>query len=240
MIDWLTQRWVDCAPPGPSWLTEAERGQCEALKAAKRRQDWLLGRWTAKRLLQAALDQGRGRPLPLNVLEVQAASDGAPQAAYHQHGRRMAGPTISLSHAGDRALCALCLGASRLGADLERVEPRDPRFVEDYFAPAEIDLVEQAPSATRDLHVTAIWSAKEAVLKALRVGLRVDTRAVICRVLPVAASPDTWASFTIALDPARWPGRAPVLAGWWRSLEGYTLALVTGDRPGAGTESRNV
>jgi 4'-phosphopantetheinyl transferase len=197
-----------------------------------------LGRWTAKRLLQAALFRDRGRVSPLNGLEIQAAADGAPQAIYDQDGQRLAGPTISLSHAGKRALCALSPSASRLGADIERVEPRDARFVEDYFAPEEIELVEQVRPALHDLHVSAIWSAKEAVLKALRVGLTVDTRAVICRVLPAAARPDTWVRFSVALDPALWPG--PALAGWWRGLDDYALALAAGGRLAAGCESRSV
>jgi 4'-phosphopantetheinyl transferase len=229
MIEWLTQRQADCLPPAPSWLTCAERQRLAALKTPKRRQDWLLGRWTAKRLLQAALARERGQMPPLNAVEIQAAADGSPQAAYLYAGRRVAAPPLSLSHSGGRALCALGSGlpaCASLGADLERIEPRAPGFVLDFFAPAEIESVNRAPPQTRNLLVTAIWSAKEAALKALRLGLRLDTRAMVCQIQPVSPAPCAWTPLGLALDPARWPGTRPSLSGWWRTLPGYVLAIV--------------
>ncbi|MCB8986887.1 MAG: 4-phosphopantetheinyl transferase family protein [Ardenticatenaceae bacterium] len=58
----------------------------------------------------------------------------------------------------------------------------------------------------------AVWSAKEAVLKALHLGLTVDTRCVECLIAPVAERPSTWTPFTIGCDdgclfsppPAEW------------------------------------
>ncbi|RIK33954.1 MAG: hypothetical protein DCC57_24670, partial [Chloroflexi bacterium] len=88
--------------------------------------------------------------------------------------------------------------------------------------------------------VTATWSAKESVLKALRLGLRVDTRTVQCMVPPT--QPRMWSTFSIdicgAVQPAHAaaahagtvhaePARAELLpagiphgfTGWWRVMD---------------------
>ena len=49
----------------PEWLDEPERQRLSTFKIEKRRRDWLLGRWTAKRLVQSYLAAATGRRLPL-------------------------------------------------------------------------------------------------------------------------------------------------------------------------------
>ncbi len=89
---------------------------------------------------------------------------------------------LTISHSGHLALCALASGPGlRVGADLEKIEPRTETFILDYFTPAECQLVEAASAESRAVLVTLIWSAKEAMLKALGVGLRWDTRMVEVR-----------------------------------------------------------
>jgi 4'-phosphopantetheinyl transferase len=68
MIEWLTQSRADYASPTSAWLTVAERGRLATLRTDKRRQDWLLGRWTGKRLLLATLARRHGMAPPLNAL----------------------------------------------------------------------------------------------------------------------------------------------------------------------------
>lgn len=225
MTSWLTQRWAECSQPPQTWLTAREGDQWAALRSDKRRRDWLLGRWTAKRLVQAWLAQRQGVCLPLNAVEVRAASDGAPVVSYQRAGCDLPAPMISLSHAGLQGFCALSDAPARLGVDIERIEPRLPEFVDDYFTPAEVELLRQAPPATRDQHITAIWSAKEAALKALRTGLTVDARAVTARVLPATDGPRAWTACKVDLDARRLP-QVPALRGWWRVMDGYVLALA--------------
>ncbi len=67
----------------------------------------------------------------------------------------------------------------RLGCDLEIVEPRTDSFIADYFAGEEQDLIERTSAADRPRLLALLWSAKESGLKALRTGLRLDTRSVI-------------------------------------------------------------
>ena len=69
---------------------------------------------------------------------------------------------------------------------------------------------------------TLIWSAKEAVLKALREGLRVDTREVnVTRT--AAASIAGWGRLIITHADS---GRC--FDGWWQ-LEGDLIATVAAD-----------
>ena len=54
----------------------------------------------------------------------------------------------------------------------------------DFFTAGEAARVWACPEPTRDTLVAVLWSAKEAVLKALREGLRMDTRRVEIGVVP--------------------------------------------------------
>lgn len=70
--------------------------------------------------------------------------------------------------------------------------------------------------------ITAIWSAKAASLKALHLGLKVDTRSVSCVIEPLSKPPENWTRFCIdSVLP-----ETPQLAGWWRVHAGYVLTLV--------------
>ena len=54
-VFWLEQTEAD-VPPSNDWLGPAELDRCNAFRFAKRRNDWRLGRWTAKCALAAYLD----------------------------------------------------------------------------------------------------------------------------------------------------------------------------------------
>jgi hypothetical protein len=83
-----------------------------------------------------------------------------------------------------------------------------------------------SPLAPADLLTTAIWSGKEAVLKALREGLRIDTRRITCRFDPFDAPPQAWTPFTVVVDEglaAQFPG---VWSGWWRVTDQFVLTAA--------------
>lgn len=218
--------------PPAGLLCPAERARFDALPATasgdKRRRDWLLGRWTAKRLVQALMQQ-TGRAVALDRIAIANRPTGEPTATL------LDAPTVpltlSLSHAHGLALGAVLPSADRrLGIDLERVAPRPATFVADYFTPAEQALVTASAPAWRDWQVTAIWSAKEAALKALHKGLSVDTRAVSCLIAVPPSLPRDWQPFGLALDAARLPaGALPALHGWWRAAGPFVLTLVAED-----------
>jgi 4'-phosphopantetheinyl transferase len=247
MIDWLIQSSnahpslrQGIAPIG--LLSELERASFTALKTEKRRRDWLLGRWTAKHLLQASIERQTGQRPALDQLVVGRDPDGAPriiaewrsQIADHDPNLQSAicnlqSLSLSISHCRGRAFCALATVENiRVGADIERIEPREWQFVEDYFTEDEIAAVRRSPSGARDTLVTAIWSAKEAALKALRLGLTVDTRSVSCAIRHTAETSD-WSGFDLVCDPRLLNTQdIPALTGWWRIMDGDVLTVVSG------------
>uniref|UniRef100_UPI0035AF3554 4'-phosphopantetheinyl transferase family protein n=1 Tax=Promineifilum sp. TaxID=2664178 RepID=UPI0035AF3554 len=176
-IYWLCQNGAAHASPDTTGgsLSPEELAAFAALKTDKRRRDWLLGRLTAKRLLRRVLAD-LGHDLPPDGIVVLRHADGWPQVSLPALGDAAPALTLSISHAGKWAFCAAMLGESRpLGCDIEAIEPRSDGFIEDYFTAAERELVAQAFSL-HHVYANAIWSGKEAALKAIRRGLAEDTR----------------------------------------------------------------
>ena len=173
-VYWLEQSERDL-PAEDDWLSAREAVCLNALRFAKRRADWRLGRWTAKCAVSAYL----AVPAHFDVLkkiDIRPAPDGAPEVFI---GGQAAGVTISLSHRSGMAICAVAATGVDLGCDLELVEPRSDAFVADYFTVEEQVRIAQASADDRHRLVTVLWSAKESALKALRAGLRLDTRSVM-------------------------------------------------------------
>jgi 4'-phosphopantetheinyl transferase len=218
-VYWLEQIEGDVAP-GNDWLSASEAACQHVLRFAKRRADWRLGRWTAKRAVSTYLNLP-AHPLAFANVEIRAEASGAPEAFVDA---RPAALTISLSHRDGRAICAVAPIGVELGCDLEVVEPRSDAFLSDYFAAEEQALVAREPAAAQPRLVTLLWSAKESTLKALHAGLRLDTRSVI-------VSPES--SFDVC-------GWSPVQArcsadrifhGWWRQTENIMRTLVASRPP---------
>ncbi len=116
-----------------------------------------------------------------------------------------------------------------LGCDLELIEPREGNFLDSFFTVEEMTAVRalrQRDPAAGDILTTAIWSGKEAVLKALREGLRIDTRRITCRFEPFDTPPQEWAPFSIVVDgglAAQYPG---AWSAWWRTTERFALTMA--------------
>lgn len=227
MIQWLVQSATDrsdlsrgIAPPG--LLQPVEQRRLAEFKFSKRRSDWLIGRWTAKHLLQACLKRDLNLHVPLSAIGIYDDARGAPVAMV-ECGSRIAEWAISISHSHDCGFsAALPDGAIGLGADIEHIELREWRFVEDYFTPDEIERVRVAPIEQRAKLSTTIWSAKEAALKALRLGLTIDTRRVDCAIDPRRYSDDNWLEFSITCTPSD----TEKLRGWWRTWGEYVLTVA--------------
>ncbi len=227
MIRWLVQSAEQhsdlargIAPPG--LLQPVEQQHLAELKLSKRRREWLIGRWTAKHLLQACLEHDLNVRLPFSAIGIYNDARGAPVAMV-DYGNRIAEWAISISHSHASGFsAALPDVAIRLGADIECVELRAWRFVEDYFTPDEIERVCVAPAEQRATLATAIWSAKEAALKALRLGLTIDTRRVHCAIDPRRSADHEWLGFNITCRS----GHQETLCGWWRTWGEYVLTVA--------------
>lgn len=236
-VYWLEQTEAD-VPTEDQWLSARERLSLGRMRIPKRRTDWRLGRWTAKRAVAACLNL----PKDLHALadtEIQAAPSGAPEVFFAKQAPHV---SISISHSGGTALCAVTMGDASLGCDLEMIEPRSEAFVADYFTAHEQTLVEQTSAAERPLLVTLMWSAKESALKALHTGLRLDTTCLevspIEDLFPHAERQreDLPLVPTLALARDGWRpvnlryGNTQVFSGWWR-YENHMVRTVVSDLP---------
>jgi len=231
MIHWLTQSHnvlPQSAVNGQPtlFLSDSEATRLDTLPTERRRRDWLLGRWTAKRLLQTVIWETTHTTVPLDLITVANTADGVPRIESQLplvHGQF----SISISHSQGQALVtAVAKPDWPIGCDIEKIEPRGELFIDDYFTEAEALLVRQVAGAQRVVLVTAVWSAKESVLKALHLGLSVDTQAVTCLIDPEKQPSDTWVPFQIRCDNGRLPRPAPYLSGWWRVVEEFVVTLV--------------
>lgn len=215
--------------PPDGLLSAVEQRHYWALRTLRRRQDWLLGRWTAKHLLQAVFERERGESPALDKLTIFNAPNGAPMVSTGCPDDFL----LSISHRDDQAFCATSRcghrdrsGLRGLGADIERIERRSAGFVNDYLATEEIAHVPPWPGDLRDRYVAAIWSAKEATLKALRLGLTVDTRAVICLIEPRQDMPHEWVPFQVCFEAKHLTELGSTVKGWWQTYDNYVLTLV--------------
>lgn len=225
-------RWIACAetdiPVGDDWLVPAEQRRLARYTFTKRRVEYLVRRLAGKTAVATAL----GLPLDpayrsrtLGRIGMLNRMGGAP---YAELDGRPAPFDISLTDRSGHAVALLgdegTMESGSLGVDLEIVEPRSEGFVRDYLTAPEQAWVyaerERAGEDGWEFGANLIWSAKEAALKVLRVGLRADTRTVIVHV-DSAVRPDGWAPLVMETV------RGEVFPGWWRRDGIFLLTIAT-------------
>ncbi len=146
-------------------LSSDEKTDYGTMTYEKRRLDWLAGRLAARRALRLFGVDGQ--------VTVKADESGEP---------RFAGPIgekygLTISHSNIWATAIVwertgSLGEERhLGVDIEQIGDRTEAFLEDNFTAPERILLPEGPE--RSVLATALWSLKEAALKALGTGLRI-------------------------------------------------------------------
>jgi 4'-phosphopantetheinyl transferase len=249
-IYWLEQTEGN-VPLTNDWLSANEKACLNALRFLKRRADWRLGRWTAKCAISAYLSLPSALE-SFREVEILQATDGAPEVSVNGHA---AAVTISLSHRSGVAICAVAPTITHLGCDVESVEPRSHEFVTDYFTAEEQAQVARTTADEHDQIVTLLWSAKESALKALRAGLRLDTRTVIVNVQNPSSDHNQWSALSVRhigyllpksvlpkdhlprhLLPQdfeseeRYRGEQ-VFDGWWRTANGIVRTMVAAPKP---------
>ncbi len=80
----------------------------------------------------------------------------------------------------------------RFGVDLEYIEHRSEDFVRDFFTDREIEQALSGSQQQNALITTIIWSSKEAFLKAISKGLRLDTRNIEIQSILNISQPEDW------------------------------------------------
>lgn len=216
-VTWNSTRPADL-PAGMGWLSDSEIERYERFKFPKRRAEWLLGRWAAKRLLASCLNEIE--PDQYSFLSIESAVGGAPYAVWK--GMTLSG-CLSISHRADLAAAAWCLiENSRVGIDIELIEFKSATFIQDYFTQQEAALVFAQPTEHHALAASLVWSAKEALLKALQTGLSIDTRQVEVSLDPIVMDED-WQPLSIV----RIPSQAKKQSLSWLFQPPYLITLAT-------------
>lgn len=192
---------VEGLAPGAA-LSARETAQYAAFRVEKRRREWLAGRLAAKALLA----DGGGAPA---AFEIGMDKYGRPSCG---------GALVTISHSGGWALAALKPGAAFLGADLELVEERHPAWYRDYFHPSELPSPDPSEA-------TRLWTIKEALLKALGLGLMADP-------LTIKAGGERVALFGKALERYREMGAPAFTVETRPAPEGFWTAVAAGTASG--------
>ena len=203
-------------PLDDAWLSPREGAWVARMRFPKRRSEFRLGRWTAKKAL--ALYLGREASAgALRSIEIDRAPDGAPAPLVDG---RAADAYVTMTDRADQAVCLVGPPGTALGCDLELVEPRSCAFVADYLTPAERGLVDAAGGGdAHDLLANLVWCGKESGLKVLRTGLRRDTRSVEVS-FPEGASVDGWAPMRVRTV------EGAVFPGWWQRFGAFVLTVA--------------
>ena len=215
-LHWLEQSESD-VPSGDGWLSGAELALLERLRIPKRRADWRVGRWTAKCAIAAYLQLSLNSE-GLAVIEVRPAASGAPEAFIDGERGHV---SISISHSHGVGFCVVAAAGADVGCDVERVAPHSDAFLCDYFTAEEQEFAGKIADRDRDMALTLLWSAKESTLKALRCGLRSDTRSVtvVASQVPLSRA-NEWLPLEVWSDSGR------TFHGWWRKTGGFVWTLM--------------
>ncbi len=222
VMQWLAHGEHE-VPVDPDWLSRREREYAAGIRFRKRYDEFLTRRYAAKRAVAAVFDIAPTAET-MATIEVRNRPSGAPFLVMDG---QPAPADVSIS---DRAGWAVCLvgpvGSMRsgtLGIDLEIVESRSERFIDDFLTPAEVERVRaHRVGEERDAAANLVWSAKEAALKVRQVGLRHDTRTVEVE-WSTDAGVDGWRRLRVsATDGERY-------RGWWRRDRQFVLTVAAVD-----------
>lgn len=231
MIHWLTQSH-DVVPQTAvhghplHFLSDSEADRLATLPSETQRRDWLLGRWTAKRLLQTVIWETNGTTVPLDLITLRNVASGMPTI---ESQLPLVNGQFSLSFSqanGQVLVTAVAKPNWPIGAQIDPIQPRSQKCIDAYFTEKELALMHQIENTEQDLLVTAVCSAKTAVRKALKLEPSVDLKAISCLIDPAKRASDTWVPFKIRYDNNRLRQPAPHLSGWWRTMDQFVLTLV--------------
>lgn len=223
-IYWQSQT-ISNVPGDLDWLSLEEQAVYTQFRFPKRQKEWLSGRYVAKTLLKTV--NSSVESLRFDEMTVRNKPDGAPFIVCG--GERLPG-SLSLSHRGCMATAAWCDSDKfHIGIDLEVIEEKSKGFIEDYFTESEAAAVLNLPTDMVHLAASLIWSGKEAILKALQIGLRADTRAMEIEVPAFSnlSSGNAWSRMVVN----RYPEVQGGMNLFWRLTGDYVITLaIMGNR----------
>lgn len=153
-------------------LNPAERAEWEAKKAvAKRKHEWLLGRCAAKDAVRELLLRERGTVLCAADVEIAYDAHGKPEVRGAWMERLQVKPSISITHShGVAAAVASLDPQARVGIDIETLDRPASHYEKLAFREEERAMLATVSSDQHDEWALRLWTAKEAVSKALGQG----------------------------------------------------------------------
>ncbi|PWT96958.1 MAG: hypothetical protein C5B53_08640 [Candidatus Melainabacteria bacterium] len=154
-------------------LSPWETQMFDALSPANRRREWLLGRIAAKSAVRQLVLETLGNKLCSADIEIYSDGHGKPFVADFSCGDQKLVMHVSITHKNGRAV-AVALesrNARGVGIDLEAVCPKEAGFEDLVLTRSEKTRFASKLADRRDLVLAKIWSAKEAVSKAIGNGL---------------------------------------------------------------------
>lgn len=151
-----------------AFLHAEEVATLRGLKAERRRISYLMGRYTAKAALArcAAGMEGTGENFEPGAVLIAAGIFSQP--VVHGSGARTRG--VSISHS-DRWVCSLAFPEEHpMAIDVETVDPARTHVMMTQVGAEEGERA-AALCGSKDVGATLVWTAKEALSKALRCGM---------------------------------------------------------------------
>jgi phosphopantetheine--protein transferase-like protein len=139
-----------------------------------RRRQWLLGRLAAKdavRLILKDLYQVEACPADVQILADEYGRPFVSGELIEKHGCCLC---LSIAHSKDTsvAVVAECKeGLKGVGIDIERIDQNHDGLEDGGFTKPEISFLDNAPDLDRNEWLLRLWCAKEALAKALGLGL---------------------------------------------------------------------
>lgn len=146
-------------------------------------------------------------------------AQGKPSGVFNdEHGRRTT-CALSIAHSFPFVLAAADCSDVLLGADVERVRAFSKEFIADLLTDREQAVLEGFPNEEQSVRATEFWSLKEAVLKAVGVGLRVHPRRLEVHELLRGKDGEEWMAY---LD------MAPFVCRVWQGspVSGFYFCVV--------------
>ena len=133
----------------------------------KRKQDFLLGRWVIKNAFKSLISD-----IQLTEVSTQDGCFGQPILTEARFGL-----DVSLSHNEQNSVAIVFPQNFCLGVDIENIRNRDIANFESHVTPSELaSFLQQGFDSLTAF--TLVWTIKEALSKAIKVGLQVDFSAL--------------------------------------------------------------
>ncbi len=166
-------------------LHTSERQEYLALTNLPRKREWFCGRIAAKEAVRRLLKSSHNLSVCSADVIVTTNELGQPFATGKWIEIVGAEPYLSISHKAGIAvaIAAHKLASRGVGIDVEVIEPKESGFETLAFLPEEITELQKAVGPNKDKLVIQYWSAKEAVGKALGLGLSANPRSLKAQLL---------------------------------------------------------